>query len=286
MLLNNLNDYKYWRDEKLKHALSRVEDCLVQIENPYQLTDAEKSKMQALCRYNNFALFEIAAQENTPEAIVQFNHQFGLVDYDQHLYMQNDGLAHITQSHKQDQAEFIPYTDKAIGWHTDGYYNADDNRIRAFSLFCVNPASVGGANQWIDPQMAYILLREDNAEVVEALAHPQAMTIPAHIIDGVTRRETSVGSIFFIDESTSELSMRYTQRKRNIEFYNSTEVKQAVELLDELLDANTPHHFQYTMQSNQGLICNNILHKRSAFTDNPDNPRLLLRGRYSNRISP
>ncbi|SMM99967.1 hypothetical protein SPONL_1002 [uncultured Candidatus Thioglobus sp.] len=257
----------------------------MQIENPYRLTDAEKNKMQALCRYNNFALFEIAAQENTPEAIVQLNQQFGLVDYDQHLYVQNDGLAHITQSDKQQQAEFIPYTDKAIGWHTDGYYNADDNRIRAFSLFCVNPASVGGVNQWIDLQMAYILLREDNAEVVEALSHPQAMTIPAHIVDGTTRREVSVGSIFFIDEPTNELSMRYTQRKRNIEFYNSTEVKQAVELLDELLNANTSHHFEHAMQTNQGLICNNILHKRSAFTDNSETPRLLLRGRYTNRIS-
>jgi hypothetical protein len=35
------------------------------------------------------------------------------------------------------------------------------------------------------------------------------------------------------------------------------------------------------MNANQGLICNNVLHNRSAFVDDPEHPRLLLRGRYS-----
>ena len=285
MLLDNSDDYKYWRDEKLANAVNSIKGCVVGIDNPYELTPTEKSKIQQLCWHNNFALFEISVQENPADAIVQLNRQFGLVDYDQHLYVQNDGLAYITQNNKQSQTEFIPYTDKAIGWHTDGYYNAINNRVRAFSLFCVTPASIGGTNQWIDPQMVYILLKEDNADVVAALTHSQAMTIPAHIVDGVSRRETSVGPIFFMDDSTDELSMRYTQRKRNIEFHHSTEVKDAVKRLDKLLAIKTIHHFEHTMSANQGLICNNVVHNRTVFTDNPNQPRLLLRGRYSNRIS-
>jgi hypothetical protein len=56
------------------------------------------------------------------------------------------------------------------------------------------------------------------------------------------------------------------------------EVKQAMTLLDDLLKIPTPHHFEHTMKANQGLICNNILHNRSAFVDDPQHPRLLLRG--------
>lgn len=285
MLLDNSDDYKYWRDEKLKHTLSRIEDCLVEISNPYELTTAEKDKIQHLCRYNSFALFEIKAQDDYFDAVVQINRQVGLLDYDQHLYAQNNELAYITQSDKQEQSEFIPYTNKAIGWHTDGYYNAMDNRVRAFSLFCVSPAATGGVNEWIEPQMAYMLLREDNADVVKALTHPQAMSIPEHKVNRQVRRAKSTGPIFFIDEPSAELYMRYTQRKKNIEFLDSSEIKQAIVLLDDLLKITTPHHFVYTMSAKQGLICNNVLHNRSAFIDDPEHPRLLLRGRYTNRVN-
>jgi hypothetical protein len=33
-----------------------------------------------------------------------------------------------------------------------------------------------------------------------------------------------------------------------------------------------------------GIICNNILHTRSAFTDSPERRRLLYRGRYYDRL--
>jgi len=34
-----------------------------------------------------------------------------------------------------------------------------------------------------------------------------------------------------------------------------------------------------------GLLCNNVLHDRSAFSDGPDQPRLLYRARYLDRIN-
>jgi alpha-ketoglutarate-dependent taurine dioxygenase len=283
-ILDNTDDYQFWRDEKLSNAQSNIEDCLVEIRNPQALSKAEKDKIQQLCCTNNFALFAIKTQDDYAQAVVQINRQVGLLDYDQHLYAQSNGLAYIKQSDKQERSEFIPYTDKAIGWHTDGYYNAVDHRVRAFSLFCVLPAATGGVNQWIDPQMVYLLLREDNADVVKALTHPQAMSIPEHTLDGQVRRAKSTGAVFLIDEPSAELYMRYTQRKKNIEFLDSSEVKQAVTLLDDLLKTPTPHHFEHTMNTNQGLICNNVLHNRSAFVDDPQHPRLLLRGRYSNRV--
>jgi hypothetical protein len=59
--------------------------------------------------------------------------------------------------------------------------------------------------------------------------------------------------------------MRYTQRKKNIEFLDSSEVKQAMTLLDDLLKIPTPHHFEHTMKANQGLIqCQSMFEKKSA----------------------
>ena len=284
MLLDNSYEYQYWRDEKLTNTTTELTDCIVEIQNPFKLTPVEKNKLQSLCQKVNFALFQIQPIDQYDEAIISINTQLGLKDFDQHLFVKTGGLAHITQSDKKDQGEFIPYTDKNLGWHTDGYYNTIEQRIRAFSLFCVRPALKGGISEWIDPQMIYILLREDNPDVVKALTHPKAMSIPEHRVDGEVRRATSVGPVFFIDEKTQALYMRYTQRKKNIEFLDSLEIKQAVEYLDTLLNTTTDYHFKHLMQTGQGLLCNNVLHKRNAFTDDKDNPRLLLRGRYFNRI--
>jgi hypothetical protein len=284
MLLDNSDEYQYWRDEKLANIPTQLNDCIVEIQNPFELSSAEKNKITDLCQRGNFSLFQIQPIDQYDKAIISINAQFGLTDFDQHLFVKTGGLAHITQGGEKDQGEFIPYTDKNIGWHTDGYYNAIDARIRAFSLFCVNPATQGGANEWIDPQMIYLLLREDNPDVAKALTHSKAMSIPEHEVDGVVRREKSTGPIFFVDELSGSLYMRYTQRKKNINFLDSTEIKQAVEHLDALLSTKTDYHFQHLMQSGQGLLCNNILHKRNSFTDDINNPRLLLRGRYFNRI--
>jgi hypothetical protein len=283
-IVSSTDDYQFWRDEKLANAATKIEDCLIEVANPQRLTLAEKKQIIKLCNINNFALFQIPEQQDYSSSMVSFNQQFGLNAFDAHLYVKDQGMAHITQSQQPNQTEFIPYTSRTIGWHTDGYYNSVEHRIRAFSLFCVNPAKSGGQNQWLDQQMAYILLREDNPDVVQALTHPQAMSIPAHIVDGTIRRKISIGPIFFMDELSAQLYMRYTQRKKNIEFYDSDEIKQAVDILDQLLASNTPYHFSHTMNANQGILCNNILHKRSEFSDNNSKPRLLLRGRYFNRV--
>ena len=283
-VLAHHDTYQHWRDAKLEHAATDIEQTLVEIQDPRSLSTTEKAQIKQLCDQNNFALFQIKAQSDYSDAVNQINAQFGLFEFDQHLYVGDQGLAHITPNEQQTQGEFIPYTTRAINWHSDGYYNDLAHRIRAFSLFCANPAKEGGENQWIDPQMLYILLKEDNADVAQALTHPQAMTIPEHRFDGVVRRARSIGPIFFVDEKTSELYMRYTQRKKHIEFCDSTEVQEAVQILDQLLAQETDYHFRHTMCTGQGILCNNVPHTRSGFVNNPDSPRLMLRGRFFERI--
>ena len=283
-LLNDNDTYKRWRDAKLEGAVTSIEAALVEINNPDELSASEKTRVKQLCDQNNFALFQIEPQSDYPSTINRINEQFGLVNFDAHLYVGEQGLAHITPSDNREQGEFIPYTTREIGWHSDGYYNELDRRIRAFSLFCANPALEGGENQWIDQHMLYILLREDNPEVAEALTHPQAMTIPEHRLEGAVRRPVSIGPIFFIDEKTTELYMRYTQRKKYIEFADSAEVQAAVNILDQRLAQTSSYHFRHTMCANQGILCNNVPHTRSAFTNDPNSPRLMLRERFFERI--
>jgi len=280
VLLNNPDDYNYWRDEKLANALTKLDNCIVEIRNPLALTTAEKNQIQRLCQHNNFALIQTQPQADYSHSIVQLNQQLGLIAPDNHLFVSNDTLAHITPTSDKQQGEFIPYTTKPIGWHTDGYYNPLEQRIRSFSLFCVNPASSGGENSWLDNDMLYILLRQQNPEAADLLTRTDAMTIPAHSENGKILRPKSVGAIFMPDHN--QLYLRYTQRKKYVQF--TDEVVAAVALLDDILAKGSAYHFQHLMAKNQGIICNNVIHRRSGFVDDKSNPRLLLRGRYFVRV--
>jgi len=55
--------------------------------------------------------------------------------------------------------------------------------------------------------------------------------------------------------------------------------------LERLLDSDMPHIHRLRMENGTGLLCNNVLHDRSAFTDDPQQPRLLYRARYLDRIA-
>ena len=56
------------------------------------------------------------------------------------------------------------------------------------------------------------------------------------------------------------------------------------ELLERLLAAPSPWIHRITLEPGMGLLCNNVLHDRSAFTDDPARPRLIYRARYHDRI--
>jgi hypothetical protein len=52
-----------------------------------------------------------------------------------------------------------------------------------------------------------------------------------------------------------------------------------------LLASDDSHVFRLTLQPGMGLVCNNVLHDRAGFIDDPLQPRLLYRARYLDRIA-
>jgi alpha-ketoglutarate-dependent taurine dioxygenase len=276
------HNYPLWRDTKLQNVITDLNQYIVEIQDPIHLRTAEINKIKQLCNSNNFALIQIPKNNEYSDDVLAINTQLGLIDNDKHYFIHNDNLAHITKSNAKRQGEFIPYTDKKLNWHTDGYYNDEQHRIRSFSLFCANPAQQGGENRWLDVEMLYILLREKDPHLTQLLTLKDAMTIPAHIEDGKILRGESRGPIFFIDTHTQRLYMRYTQRKKNIAF--NDEVLEAITFLDATLEETSAYHFEYKMSEGQGIINNNVIHTRNSFINDENNPRLMLRGRYFVRI--
>jgi len=283
--LQNITQYQEWRKGKFDNAInfnSANIDFLIDIKDTSQLTSLEKKTILDSCKQNSMCLYRITQEtQNTKNSIHELAQQIGLNDLDSNICADNDSLTSITKTEHKGQHEYIPYSNKRLSWHTDGYYNKDDKQIHSMLLHCARPAKDGGESFLMDHEIAYILLRDENPDFIKALMQADAMTIPANILDGKVIREAQSGPVFSIDKQ-EQLHMRYSARKRNIEWKQSTPILEAVEYLDNLLDSDTPFIGKYMLKAGEGLICRNILHRRSSFEDynETDKKRLLYRGRY------
>jgi hypothetical protein len=281
--LENLDAYAYWRDAKLSHYPSSLEQLIVEIGDPRHLTQAEHDKLLALCQKANMAVWAGLSGHDADKNIIRnLGHRFGLHRLDHNMCADNDAITSLTVQSDALHRGYIPYSNRAIAWHTDGYYNDPDHQIRGLLLHCVQPAEVGGENDLLDHEIVFIRIMDKNPEYVRALMHPQAMTIPANIVDGEEIRPARTGPVFAVYPD-GHLHMRYTDRSRSIEWRDDPLLKEALSFLKSILHTPSEWHFRGKLAAGQGLICNNVLHTRSLFDDG-DFPRLIYRARYFDRI--
>ena len=278
-------DYQQWRTHKLENYPRHMEDLVVRINDPRQLTQAEHDAILARCRKTNMALYvSKVGQEADKEIARKLGLQFGLARLDRNMLADDDGITSLAVHASGEHQHYIPYTDRPIKWHTDGYYNPPERQIWAVQLHCVCSAATGGDNGLLDHEIAYILLRDANPDHIRALMEPDAMTIPARMDeDGIARPDES-GPVFSFHPVSGDLHMRYTARTRSIHWKKTPMVEAAVAFLDQLLNSDSPYIFRGRLEPGMGLICNNVLHDRSAFSDDENCHRLLYRARYYDRI--
>lgn len=284
--LEDAQAYQAWRERKLAAAPTRLEDLLVEVDDPRALTAAEHGALLARCRRANMAVYASRIGETEGTGIARLcGEQFGLTDLDHNRGAEADAVTALTVQSDALHARYIPYTDRAIHWHTDGYYNRLDQQDHGLLLHCVRPAMRGGKNALMDHEMAYLLMRDADPDMVRALMQPDAMLIPRNVVDGVELRPDRAGPVFMVT-ADGHLHMRYTMRKRNVLWKDDPLVEAAVTWLEELLTGDSPYIFRATLQPGWGLLSNNVLHDRSAFEDDPDpaRKRLLYRARYHDRI--
>ena len=276
------NDQKYleWREQKLASANRSAQSRLIHVKNAASLRDSERDSLITECLHHHFALYQFDdSSQNNKSAVNDFAQQLGLMSLDGNICADQDQLTSITVTKHKGQHDYIPYTPKKLSWHTDGYYNTKDRQINGMLLHCANPAALGGESWLMDHELAYILLRDENPEYINALFAKDALTIPANIIDGEVIRAAQTGPVFSVGESR-KLHMRYSARLRNIEWKDDPLVTAATEFLQRLWQDGSAFIVKHTLQAGQGVICNNVLHSRTAFEDSSGNSRMLYRGRY------
>jgi hypothetical protein len=286
--LHDVTTYARWREAKLDTAARRLEDVVVEINDPRALKPLERQALIECNRCNNMAIY-VGKTGSDPDKEIprQLGAQLGLHTLDGHWLTDADGISPLSvmgAEQRGERKEFIPYTDKPIRWHTDGYYNLPEHTIRGLLLHCVHSAASGGDNQLLDHEIAYILLRDEQPDFIRALSESDAMTIPARLDDEGVARPAQSGPVFAVD-AAGYLHMRYTARTVSIAWREDAVTKVALAALARMLAVPTPWTLRGRLEPGMGLVCNNVLHDRSGFSETAEKRRLLYRARYYERVT-
>lgn len=292
--------FKAWRDRKLENFPTRADELAVEVANPAQPTHSETEALRSRIQRAGMAIYVgpkgVMDVDEAKDTVRAIGTHFGMTRLDQNPYADEDAITPLHVAAGADRLEagrklYIPYTSRAINWHTDGYYNPPARRIRAMILHCVRQAgAAGGENALFDPEMVYLLMRERDPDMIRAFAAMDAMTIPGNDMDADVERGDVSGPVFSLNRTDGTLYMRYTARQKNIVWAKDDATARAVAFMQDLLSGEgdgAKYIFTHRMEPGQGLICNNVLHTRTAFEDNDEDTgsRMMLRARYLDRVS-
>ena len=286
-LLENEVAFAQWRKKKLEAAPASPSGLIVPVKDPRNLDDNEYNELLYRLRRCNMAIYQCEHPDSVgKEEIRRFGQQLGLNRLDPNMLADDDGITSLQTEVRKSDRGYIPYSDKRLLWHTDGYYNPPQRKIRAMLLHCAQNAVEGGSNELLDHELVYLIMRDQNPEYVAALMAPDAMTIPANTEPGGEIRPAQTGPVFSVEPESGDLHMRYTARTRSIEWKGDALTREAVEYLQTIL-ADNEYVIRHRMEPGQGLVCNNVLHNRTAFRNDASagKSRLVYRARYYDRIA-
>jgi alpha-ketoglutarate-dependent taurine dioxygenase len=290
-LLGDDGAYRRWRDTKLADYPRSPGGLMVEVSDIAAPTRGETEAILRACRRANMCHYRSRRYggdaRGTRPALAAFARHFGLKHFEAQRSAEADGIVALEVAAEGGRVGYIPYTNRPIGWHTDGYYNyaGPTRMIRAMLLHCVRCASQGGENGLFDHEIAYIRLRDENPDFIAAFMHPQAMTIPANEEANGKMRGENRGPVFAIDPNSGGLMMRYTARRRNIRWREDAATQAAVRALERVL-IEDPLIMRVKLNPGDGVICSNVLHDRTGFESDrtPSPGRLLYRIRSYDRI--
>lgn len=294
---DNETAYQAWKTEKLAGYPSRGEDLIVPIKDPHHLTASEHDALWRCIAKTNMVVYatELGEAEDK-DAVRAISAQLGLNRLDVNWLSDDDGISSLTPRDEDTSApgsrpagqdpgkrgDYIPYTHHRIRWHTDGYYNPPERRIWAMTLHCVRQAQEGGENDLYDHELAYMALRDLNPDHVRALMAEDAMTIPARVDEHGTARGDETGPAMMVEDG--RLHLRYTARTKSIGWKQDAPTQNALQAFEQILSTPPFGAFTLKLQPGMGLLCNNVLHTRSGFSDTPEHRRLLYRARYHDHL--
>ena len=293
--LNDPARYRRWRARKLAAVRRWLDAPMVAIGDPALVTQRELAALGERISAMNFALYRIDGDATLDHgALNRLCRQAGLARCAANPFAGASGISEIRVA-TDARRGYIPYSNRALNWHTDGYYNPPRARINGFVMHTVRAARAGGENRFLDHEVLYLLLRDRDPTLAACLFEDDVLTIPPGMAaDGQGKnveRAAQTGPVFSVTggaDGGGRLHMAFTLRKRHIRWKASRPVRAALAEIRAILDdADNPYVVTRRFAAGEGVIGNNVLHNRAAFADYPGTGagRLVLRARFYDRVA-
>jgi hypothetical protein len=276
--------YRCWRAEKLREYPVTAAALGVAIDDAAALSAMERRALVDRCAKANLAIYTCRAEVGEAE-LLTLARQLGLGRLERPLLTGDTGVTRIEATTIGPATDYVPYSTRPLGWHTDGYYNSGANSVRSFVLHCARGPATGGESRLFDPEIAYIRLRDRDPGLIAALMRPDALTIPANVRDGTVLRPACSGPVFQVLDG--RLTMRYTARPRYAVWASGGRLAEARRYLEALLDSDDEAIVRHRLGAGEGIVTNNVLHCRAGFADAPEGGagRLVYRARFRDRVA-
>ena len=265
-LSSKSSEFLKWAAQKENNIPKNINEISVEIKDINRATKNEISKIKSTLDKFNSCLYRSNRDLESNSCLLDFAKAVGMKTFDCNNIEANE-ISTIS-SIKNEKIQYIPYTNKALNWHTDGYY--DKKPLFSWLLHCINPADDGGENYLLDHELAmreYVLSYDD----IEVLMNKRAITIPES--QGSNRSELST-YIFSFDNDYEKLHMRFSMRKENIKMSDNTFAAMS-KLTDVIQNNCSKYSINYKLSKNEGILSNNILHGRNSFKDDKVQRKLL-----------
>ncbi len=268
-------DFIEWAANKELNIPLNINDLKVNLRDINHVSKTEISQIKEKLTKFNCCIYISDSNLKEDDNIMKFAMSLGMRTFDSHN-IDDSNISTISADKTENNIRYIPYTNKALNWHTDGYY--DSKPIFSWLLHCVEPASSGGENFLLDHELAireYILKHDD----ISCLMSNNAFSIPK---DKVAEREVTSNYVCDVNNEYKKLHMNFSMRKENIKINKNS--KSAVSKLIKIIKEDCKkYHLTYKLSKSEGIVSNNILHGRNSFKDGPT-MRKILRIRSHERL--
>tara|TARA_Y100000768_G_C23956289_1_gene672980 strand:+ start:103 stop:933 length:831 start_codon:yes stop_codon:yes gene_type:complete len=268
-------EFMAWAAQKEANIPSNISDLKISIKDINHVESDEILRIQAIVKRYNCCIYKSSSELKSKKDLLNFAQSIGMITYDKNN-IDNDPVCCITRNKPNDKKGYIPYTNKALNWHTDGYY--DHKPIYSWLLHCVAPAVEGGENRLLDHELVirqYVLKYDD----INLLEKEDAFTIPGNEDAG---RLDTASYICSNNNKYKKLHMKFSMRKDNIKLNNKVGLA-IIKMRDVIMNDCKKYYLTYKLSKDEGIISNNILHGRNSYRDD-DNVRKILRIRSYERI--
>ena len=252
-------DFIEWSAKKDLNIPLNINDLKVSIFDINHISKTEISKIKHKLAKFNCCIYASDTDLDDNSKIMRFAQSLGMKTFDSHN-LDDSAISTISADKNENNMRYIPYTNKGLNWHTDGYY--DNKPIFSWLLHCVEPALSGGENFLLDHELAireYVLKHDD----ITCLMNNQAFSIPT---DEVAERGVTSNYVCDMNNEYKKLHMNFSMRKENI-ILNKDSKSAMSKLIKIIKEDCKKYHLTYKLSRNEGIVSNNILHGRNAFKD-------------------